>query len=526
MIGMSMFATAVDSGDYVAVAGGAYTYGIAFITDWWLGITCAWLLAAFFVFLPMYRTGMYTNAEYLEFRFGPTVRVLSVLIQIQYRTNVLGNIAYSLYLTFRIVTDWTPLGASVLVGLVAFGAALYTASGGLRSVAVTDAIQSVFMIIASLVLWVTVWNAVGGWSGMEARLNAETPGLADSMLHVGGYSEPGVPATLVVLGWIILLSAYCMVNHSQSMRMMAARSEWDMKMAALVASVITVVVAWFNVSIGIMGRAMMPGLGGESGPGVDVIFPQLVSQYIGAGLLGLVVAGLLAGGISTYDSIGSALSALFTRDIYARFLVKDRDDRHYLTVSRVATFVMIAISFAYVPFLQDGMLKFYLGLVRVTVIPLFTVTMLGTLTRVGRESGAVGLAVGILYGLSSFLGDQLNWSLPVWWINVWWSYLWSIVFTGSAMVITSVIRGWATPAQLGDLVYRSRSLPDDAGTHAPPREEPAATTWLERTRREVPRMPVYPFPVRDQGLPWYKNATLWAWLFVVVIAFINLIILW
>ena len=121
----------------------------------------------------------------------------------------------------------------------------------------------------------TVWNAVGGWSGMEARLNAETPGLADSMLHVGGYSEPGVPATLVVLGWIILLSAYCMVNHSQSMRMMAARSEWDMKMAALVASVITVVVAWFNVSIGIVGRAMIPGLGGESGPGVDEIFPQI-----------------------------------------------------------------------------------------------------------------------------------------------------------------------------------------------------------------------------------------------------------
>ena len=39
MLGLSMFATAVDSGDYVAVTGAAYKNGMNFITDWWLGIT-------------------------------------------------------------------------------------------------------------------------------------------------------------------------------------------------------------------------------------------------------------------------------------------------------------------------------------------------------------------------------------------------------------------------------------------------------------------------------------------------------
>ena len=72
MVGLSMFATAVDSGDYVAVAGAAYQNGMNFITDWWLGITIGWFLVAWAVFLPMYRSGMFTNAEYLERRFGPS----------------------------------------------------------------------------------------------------------------------------------------------------------------------------------------------------------------------------------------------------------------------------------------------------------------------------------------------------------------------------------------------------------------------------------------------------------------------
>ena len=83
MVGLSMFATAVDSGDYVAVVGGAYTFGLSNLTTWWLGLPIGWLVAAYFVFLPLYRGGMFTNAEYLEYRFGPAARLLSAFIQIQ-----------------------------------------------------------------------------------------------------------------------------------------------------------------------------------------------------------------------------------------------------------------------------------------------------------------------------------------------------------------------------------------------------------------------------------------------------------
>jgi SSS family solute:Na+ symporter len=131
IVGLSMFATAVDSGDYAAVAGQAYRDGMSYISAWWLGIAIGWLVVAYVVFPPIYRTGMFTNAEYLKYRFGPVARLISVFIQIQYRTNVLGNVAFSLYLTLSVLTGWGQQTWWVVVA-IALGAALYTATGGVK----------------------------------------------------------------------------------------------------------------------------------------------------------------------------------------------------------------------------------------------------------------------------------------------------------------------------------------------------------------------------------------------------------
>ena len=48
VIGLSAFGTAVDSGDYVAVVGGAYEFGLSQLSQWWLGISLGWILLSFF----------------------------------------------------------------------------------------------------------------------------------------------------------------------------------------------------------------------------------------------------------------------------------------------------------------------------------------------------------------------------------------------------------------------------------------------------------------------------------------------
>ena len=524
MVGLSMFATAVDSGDYVAVAGESFRSGMSYISAWWIGISLGWLVVAYLVFLPMYRQGMYTNAEYLEHRFGPMTRLISVFIQIQYRTNVIANVAYSLYLVFSALTGWG-LETWWLVVAIAVGAALYTASGGLKSVALTDSLQSVVMLAAAFFLWWVIWGDVGGWTGLERRLTEQSPEIAQRMLHVGAEVTEGVPGALVVVGWIIALTAYCVVNHSQSMRMLAARSEWDVKMAAVMAAAVTAVVMWFNVTLGIMGRGLYPEV-----TDADTIFPLLIQNHLSEGLLALVVAGLLAGGISTFDSIGSALAAVFTRDVYARFLVRNGTDRHYVTVSRITTVVVIALSFCYIPFMEVGMVELYLQLIGVSVIPLLTVYMMGILTSVHRSAGTIGLFAGMICGLARFV-DQLpfwRWeSLPIWWSNKWWGYLWGIAATALAMLITTLIRGRATAAELRGLTWATTKSAAEPGQPAVAAGSPAMASsqegaWLAESRERLLANRLAEEPQRG----WYAKPLLWTILVFGAIWIFNLVIFW
>ena len=406
VVGLSAFATAADAGDYVVLAGGSYSFGMSNLTTWWLGLPVGWFVVSYFIYIPMYRARMFTNAEWLEYRFGPGVRLLSVFIQLQYRTNVLGNMAWSLFLTLSIVGGLDEFSSWGIVVGIAVLAAWYSARGGLKSVAITDVLQYVTMAVASLLLWLVVWQAVGGWWGLEAQLGVQDRGW---MLHVGGYKEPGVPAPLVIFGWILLLMSYNAVNHSQAMRFLGARSEWDMKMGALVAGGATVIVMWLNITLGIMGRARFPDL-----EVVDQVFPLLVRDFLTPGLMGLVLAGVLGAGMSTYDSISNALSAILTRDFYARFLKKDGTDEHYLKVSRLTVPVVIGLGFLYVPFLRAGAIQFYLSATSVFVLPLAVLYLMGALTRVHRSAGAVGLLAGVTYGVFAFLARTFQWPLPVW----------------------------------------------------------------------------------------------------------------
>ena len=520
IVGFSLFATAIDSSDFVAIMGGSYQLGMSNITMWWIGLPLGWFLVSYVIIVPLYRSGLYTNAEYLEYRFGPSARLLSAFIQFQQRTNVLGNVAFSLFLVFSTLTGWGKMGSWTFVVGIALVAAVYTAVGGLKSVAITDSVQSILMIIATLILFGIVWFEIGGWTGLESRLAAKDPALVEKLMHVGGSNPEGVPTLLLLFGLTVSLTAYCVINQSQAMRLLGARSEWDLRTAALVASVLTVLVMGCNISLGVLGHGLFPDL-----QQADQVYPRMLKEYLGVGVMGLVVSGLLAGAISTYDSVGSSVSAVLTRDVYARFLVKHREDHHYLRVSRILTVAVIVMSFGYIPFLEGGMVRFYLRLSAVAVIPLFTVYLMGVLTRVHRKSGTIGLIVGMGYGLSAFLGEQ--WGLPFLWTNIWWSYLWGTLITGGAMVTTSLVSGWESKENIAALLYQRSP---DFSTHVPEKSEeihPAEETketWLETSRKSAPR-PNFETD-RAHTRPWYNQPTIWYVLFMIIVATINFVVLW
>ena len=152
VIGLSAFVTAIDRGDFVAIVGGSYELGLSQLSQWWLGVAVGWIVLNFFVIVSMYRSGIFTNAEWLEFRFGPAARIIAVFINLQSRTNVLGNIYFLMFLVISVVgcigTNWS----WVIVVAMVSTAALYIIRGGLKAGVFTDATQSAVMIVGALIL--------------------------------------------------------------------------------------------------------------------------------------------------------------------------------------------------------------------------------------------------------------------------------------------------------------------------------------------------------------------------------------
>jgi len=73
-------------------------------------------------------------------------------------------------------------------------------------------------------------------------------------------NTPGVPAAVVILSFIVVLTMYAVINQYEAIRFLGARSEWDFKMAAVLASAATAVCLWFNVTMGPLARADFPNL--------------------------------------------------------------------------------------------------------------------------------------------------------------------------------------------------------------------------------------------------------------------------
>ena len=438
IVGLSLYATLVDSTDLVVDSGATYGGGVKFYLINWIGCIGGWLLLAHGIILPMYRSGMYTNAEYLESRFGLSARVTSVLVQVLYRTVILGMISTTNFLTLKIVCGWGDATAWTVVACIAVLATFYTMAGGLKMVAITDSLQSIVMILATVVFFFIVAEEVGGWSGLQAKLAAESAELEQQMMHtgsdvitrtdatalgqaeiekhlrLGGTHDEATkqivhrsPAWLACLSLILAGLAYSIVNHTQSMRLLGARNERHLKQSVAFAGVVLIGATFLAQSLGLFGRALFPDIDtlpvDESIRSKDAIFPVMVRDLTTAGLKGLIVAGVMAAAFSTYDSIGSTLSALLTRDVYRRMIAPDRDDAHYLTVGRWLTPAIIFGSFLYIPALiSGGMIDFYLKVVGSFVVPLLVVYLLGSFTRAHRSSALVGLIAGVGFGLYAF----------------------------------------------------------------------------------------------------------------------------
>ena len=155
--------------------------------------------------------------------------------------------------------------------------------------------------------------------------------------------HPNVPWSGVVLGLTIHALAFGATSHVMVQRALAARSVHEARMGGLLAGLLKVVAVFIILIPGLMGYVMAQGpqpLLEVSSP--DQLYPAMVQTLLPTGLVGLVLAGLIAALMSSLDSEICAASGLFAMDWYQPYRPEATQQR-LVWAGRILSAVIVVI---------------------------------------------------------------------------------------------------------------------------------------------------------------------------------------
>ena len=429
IVGISLFAANIGSNTLIGLTSDAYQTNVAVYNYEWMAAVVLVIFAIFF--LPFYlKSKVYTMPEFLERRYDSRSRFLFSGITIF--GNVVIDTASGLYagnlilkIIFPEVDSW------IIISVLAFAAAAYTIPGGLSSVVHTEVIQAVLLIFGSILVTYFAFESVGGWDGMIAGLNemraagdiSKTPGEIMSLIRPA--TDERMPWTGLLLG-VPLLGFYFWTNNQfMVQRVLSAKDLNHGRWGALFAGLLKLPVLFIMVIPGVVAIVLFSDLDisflnytfEQEGETIlctnlsdcpNMTYPMLIYSLLPTGILGLVIAGLLAAMSSSISATLNSASTLITMDFTSK-LRPGMSSKALVRAGQIATVVLVILAAAWAPMIESfASLWEYLQLVLAYISPpIVAVFIVGLFYKRANANGAfyslvLGYAIIILFIIAKY----------------------------------------------------------------------------------------------------------------------------
>jgi SSS family solute:Na+ symporter len=508
VIGASIFASNIGSEHLVGLAGSGATDGVAmahFELHAWCLLVLAWVMIPFYM-----RSKVFTMPEFLERRFSATARwVLSIISLVAY---VITKIAVGIFAggivsatllpemkyeigSFTLDSFWI---GSVLVVLLT---GLYTVLGGMRAVAYTEALQTIILILGSVLVTIFGLAAIGGWqklreivgsemfnlwkpivpAGLEATwAPVETRDAGGRLIEQAWYFNDNYPWVGMLLCAPIIGLWYWCTDQYIVQRALGAPNETQARRGSIFAAFLKLLPVFIFIIPGIICFALattsrvpeLSGLVDENGRAIanesQAAFPLMVKHVLPSGVRGAVVAGLLAALMSSLAGAFNASSTLFTIDLYQK-LRPDASEQRLVWVGRMATIAMTVIALIWIPIIRGaprGLYDYLQTVQGYLAPPIFVVFFLGVFWKRLNAAGCLAaLLIGFLMGafrlavdtpITLRLKDGYEPGSFLWIVNnIYFQYYSLLIFLVSSAVMIVVSHMTAPPdeRQIQGLTY-------------------------------------------------------------------------
>jgi SSS family solute:Na+ symporter len=396
-IGASLIAANISAEQIVGMSGSGYAIGLAIASYEWMAALTLLIVGKYF--LPIFlRNAIYTMPQFLEQRYGPSIRTLMAVFWLG--LYVFVNLTSIIWLGSIAVTQVAGVNQDVaLAGLGVF-ALLYQLRGGLKAVALTDIVQVTLLVFGGLMVSGITLSQIGHGSivGGFSTLVRRVPDHFDMILATSNPHFKDLPGISVLVGgmWIANLS-YWGFNQYIIQRALAAKSLHEAQKGVVFAAYLKLLMPVIIVLPGIAAVVLAPDLVKP-----DQAYPTMM-RLLPTGILGLVFAALVAAIIASTASKINSIATIFTLDLYARRTAggavdgRKTDESKLVLIGRVTAGVAIVLAMLTArPLLGNSEQAFqyiqeYTGFFTPGITVIF---LLGLFWSRASEAGALAAAIG------------------------------------------------------------------------------------------------------------------------------------
>lgn len=341
-----------------------FVYGLKSLWIPWVWPTFNQVFLMVFLAAWLRRSNVLTGAEWLKTRFGAGrgLELAHASVVIFALVTVVSFMAYAFVGIGKFAEAFLPWDYSPNAYALAImaGTTLYVVAGGMYSVVLTDLAQFVLLTFAAVcVAAIAMTNTSreqilaatpAGWEeiafGWRLDLDwSEKLDFASQTISAGGYELFSVFIMLALLKGILASIAGPTPNYDMQ-RVLATRSPRESSLMSGLVSPILYVPRYFLIAgVTVLGLVYFSETLAEMGDQADFeqVLPYVMQNFLPVGVKGILLAGLFAAFMSTFDSTINAGAAYLVNDIYKRYLRPGLPVGHYLRASYLSSLGVVVV---------------------------------------------------------------------------------------------------------------------------------------------------------------------------------------
>jgi Na+/proline symporter len=341
-----------------------FIYGLKSVWIPWLWPTFNQIFLMVYLSSWLRRSKVMTGAEWIKTRFGTGkgAQLAHMIVVVYAFVSIIGFFTYGFKGIGKFAQTFLPWNltaneyALILIGITA----VYVIKGGMISVVITEVVQFFILAIASFAVGIIAMVKVApdtlrkvvpaGWDNLFFgwHLNLDWSTLlpsASEKIAQDGYGLFGFFVMMLFFKGILISAAGPAPNYDMQRVLSSKTPREASMMSAWVNIVLTPPRYFLIIGLTVLAAAFFGPNIRAMGPNMDfeLVLPLALGKFVPAGLLGFLIAGLLAAFMSNFAATVNAAPPYFVNDIYKRFINPNAKPKTYVRLSYLASFAVVVI---------------------------------------------------------------------------------------------------------------------------------------------------------------------------------------